>query len=96
MEKLLVTVDAIEGEKAALLLRCPEEERPLAVVPLAMLPEGVAAGAILSLSFHPEPELTEQARTPVLAMHEQRLKRCQKPLILPGTLRPRRRNPACT
>ena len=52
MEKLLVTVDAIEGEKAALLLRCPEEERPLAVVPLAMLPEGVAAGDILSLSFH--------------------------------------------
>ena len=48
MEKLLVTVDAIEGEKAALLLRCPEEERPLAVVPLAMLPEGVCAGDILS------------------------------------------------
>ena len=58
MEKLLVTVDAIEGGKAALLLRCPEEERPLAVVPLAMLPEGVAAGDILSLSFHAEPELT--------------------------------------
>lgn len=75
MEKLLVTVDAIEGEKAALLLRCPEEERPLAVVPLTMLPEGVAAGDILSLSFHAEPELTEAAQKRVLALHEKLLKR---------------------
>ena len=75
MEKLLVTVDAIEGEKAALLLRCPEEERPLAVVPLAMLPKGVAAGDILSLSFHAEPELTEAAQKRVLALHEKLLKR---------------------
>ena len=62
MEKLLVTVDAIEGEKAALLLRCPEEERPL-------------AGDILSLSFHAEPELTEAAQKRVLALHEKLLKR---------------------
>lgn len=48
MEKLLVTVDSIEGDKASLLLRMPEEERPLAVVPLALLPEGVSAGDILS------------------------------------------------
>ena len=85
MEKLLVTVDAIEGGKAALLLRCPEEERPLArcpeeerplaVVPLAMLPEGVAAGDILSLSFHAEPELTDAAQKRVLALHEKLLKR---------------------
>ena len=75
MEKLLVTVDAIEGGKAALLLRCPEEERPLAVVPLAMLPEGVAAGDILALSFHTEPELAEAARARVLALHEKLLKR---------------------
>ena len=75
MEKLLVTVDAIEGGKATLLLRCPEEERPLAVVPLAMLPEGVAAGGIPSLSFHAEPELTEAAQKRVLALHEKLLKR---------------------
>ena len=75
MEKLLVTVDVIEGEKAALLLRCPEEERPLAVVPLAMLPKGVSAGDILSLSFHAEPELTEAARARVLALHEKLLQR---------------------
>ena len=65
MEKLLVTVDAIEGEKAALLLRCPEEE----------LPEGVCAGDILSLSFHAEPELTEEARARVLALHKKLLRR---------------------
>ena len=50
-------------------------ERPLAVVPLAMLPEGVAAGDILSLSFHAEPELTEEARTRVLALHEKLLRK---------------------
>ena len=75
MEKLLVAVDAIEGGKAALLLRCPEEERPLAVVPLAMLPDGVAAGDILSLSFHVEPELTAEARARGLAMHAKILRR---------------------
>ncbi|HJK77493.1 MAG TPA: DUF3006 domain-containing protein [Methanocorpusculum sp.] len=75
MEKLLVTVDAIEGDKASLLLRMPEEERPLAVVPLALLPEGVSAGDILSLSFHSEPELTEAARQRAEELHKQLLRR---------------------
>lgn len=70
MEKLLVTVDAIEGEKASILLRMPEEERPLAVVPLVLLPEGVSAGDILSLSFHAEPELTEAARKRAEELHK--------------------------
>lgn len=63
MEKLLVTVDSVEGNKASLLLRLPDEEgeQPLTVVPLAMLPERTIARYILSLSFHPEPELTEAA-----------------------------------
>ena len=74
MEKLLVTVDAIAGDNAALLLRCPEEERPLAAVPLAMLPEGVAAGDILSLSFHAEPDLTAEAWARVSALPEKLLK----------------------
>jgi hypothetical protein len=75
MEKLLVTVDSIEGDKASLLLRMPEEERPLAVVPLALLPEGVLAGDILSLSFNSEPELTEAARQRVAELHKQLLRR---------------------
>ena len=75
MEKLLVTVDSIEGDKASLLLRMPEEERPLAVVPLALLPEGVLAGDILSLSFNSEPELTEAARQRVTELHKQLLRR---------------------
>ena len=75
MEKLLVTVDTIEGDKASLLLRMPEEERPLAVVPLALLPEGVSAGDILSLSFNSEPELTEAARQRVAELHKQLLRR---------------------
>lgn len=75
MEKLLVTVDAIEGDKASLLLRMPEEERPLAVVPLALLPEGVSAGDILSFSFHSEPELTEAARQRAEELHKLLLER---------------------
>lgn len=75
MEKLLVTVDAIEGDKASLLLRMPEEERPLAVVPLVLLPEGVSAGDILSLSFRSEPELTEAAQQRVAKLHKQLLQR---------------------
>ncbi len=75
MEKLLVTVDSIEGDKASLLLRMPEEERPLAVVPLALLPKGVLAGDILSLSFNSEPELTEAARQRVAELHKQLLRR---------------------
>ena len=75
MEKLLVTVDSIEGDKASLLLRMPEEERPLAVVPLALLPEGVSAGDILSLSFNSEPELTEAVRQRVAELHKQLLRR---------------------
>ena len=70
MEKLLVTVDSVEDGKAALLLRCPEEERPLGIFPVSMLPEGVAAGDILSLSFHAEPELTEAARRRVEILHK--------------------------
>lgn len=75
MEKLLVTVDSIEGDKASLLLRMPEEERPLAVVPLALLPEGVSVGDILSLSFNSETELTEAARQRVAELHKQLLRR---------------------
>lgn len=75
MEKLLVTVDSIEGDKASLLLRMPEKERPLAVVPLALLPEGVSAGDILSLSFNSETELTEAARQRVAELHKQLLRR---------------------
>lgn len=75
MEKLLVTVDSIEGDKASLLLRMPEEERPLAVVSLALLPEGVSAGDILSLSFNSELELTEAARQRVAELHKQLLRR---------------------
>lgn len=62
MERLLVTVDAIEEGKASLLLRMQSEERPFAVVSLSMLPEGTVAGDILSLSFRREPELTKAAR----------------------------------
>ena len=69
MEKLLVTIDSVEDGKAALLLRCPEEERPLGIVPVSMLPEGVAVGDILSLSVQAEPELTEAARRRVDELH---------------------------
>lgn len=75
MEKLLVTIDSVEDGKAALLLRCPEEERPLGIVPVSMLPEGVAVGDILSLSFHAEPELTEAARRRVDELHGKLLRR---------------------
>ncbi|MCZ0860806.1 DUF3006 domain-containing protein [Methanocorpusculum sp. MG] len=75
MEKLLVTVDSVESGKASLLLRMPEEERPLAVVPLSLLPKDVSAGDILSLSFHPEPELTEAAQKRMAALHEKLLRR---------------------
>ena len=74
-ERLLVTVDAIEGEKASLLLRLPEEERPFAVVPLSMLPKGTAVGDILSISFEREPELTESARQRVQELHEKLARR---------------------
>ncbi|HJJ89023.1 MAG TPA: DUF3006 domain-containing protein [Methanocorpusculum sp.] len=77
MKKLLVTVDSIEGEKASILLRMPEEERPLAIIPLAHLPEGVSVGDILSLSFHLEPELTEATRKRVLKLHKKLLQREQ-------------------
>ncbi len=48
--KLLVTVDEIENNKAALLLRCPAGERPLGVFALKNLPADTAVGDILSLS----------------------------------------------
>ena len=47
--KLLVTVDKIENNKAALLLRESERERPLGVFSLESLPAGIKAGDILSL-----------------------------------------------
>jgi len=75
MEKLLVTVDAIEGDKASLLLRMPEEERPLAVVSLLMLPEGTVVGDVLSLSFQAEPELTKAARQRLQDLHEKLVRR---------------------
>ncbi|MDU9375477.1 hypothetical protein McpSp1_00510 [Methanocorpusculaceae archaeon Sp1] len=74
-EKLLITVDAIEGEKASLLLRLPEEERPFAVVPLSMLPDGVTVGDILSISFQAEREMTEDVRRRVAELHEKLMRR---------------------
>lgn len=73
--RLLVTVDAIDGEKASLLLRLPEGEQPLAVVPQSMLPEEVVAGDILSLSFHRETTMTGAARGNVQELHEKLLRR---------------------
>ena len=59
--KLFVTVDSIEGNLANLLLRGEEEERPLGVFPIEVLPEGVEAGDIISLHFEAEPEETKSA-----------------------------------
>ena len=59
--KLFVTVDSIEGNLANLLLRGEEEERPLGVFPIEVLPEGVEAGDIISLKFEAEPEETKSA-----------------------------------
>ena len=60
--KLFVTVDSIEGNLANLLLRGEEEEQPLGVFPIEVLPEGVEAGDIISLHFEAEPKETEAAR----------------------------------
>ena len=73
--KLLVTVDSIEGDLANLLLRREDEERPLGVFPLAALPEGVAAGDILSLHFEAEPEETEAAGKRVAEIRKRLLSR---------------------
>ena len=73
--KLLVTVDSVEGDLANLLLRREDDERPLGVFPLAALPDGVAAGDILSLHFEAEPEETEAARIRVAEIRKRLLSR---------------------
>ena len=73
--KLLVTVDSVEGDLANLLLRREDDERPLGVFPLAALPDGVAAGDILSLHFEAEPEETEAARKRVAEIRKRLLKK---------------------
>lgn len=67
--KLLVTVDKIENNKAALLLREPERERPLGVFSLESLPDGIKAGDILSLSFEKDEEETVAARKRIHTLH---------------------------
>ena len=73
--KILVTVDMIEKNKASLLLRDSDGERPLGVFPLVNLPEGIAAGDILSLTFTKDEEETESAWDRVRVLHENLLKR---------------------
>ena len=73
--KLCVTVDSIEGDLANLLLRREEDERPLGVFPISILPEGVEAGDILSLKFEAEPEETEAARKRVSEIRKKLLER---------------------
>ena len=73
--KLFVTVDSIEGNLANLLLRREEDERPLGVFPLEVLPESVEAGDILSLKFEAEPEETEAARKRVSEIRKKLLER---------------------
>ncbi|HKM42139.1 MAG TPA: DUF3006 family protein [Methanocorpusculum sp.] len=73
--KILVTVDMIEKNKASLLLRDPDGERPLGVFPLVTLPEGTAVGDILSLTFTKDEEETKSARDRVRVLHENLLKR---------------------
>ncbi len=73
--KILVTVDSIEENHANLLLRREEDECPLGVFPLAVLPEGVEAGDILSLHFEIEPKETEAARRRVSAIRKKLLER---------------------
>ena len=73
--KLFVTVDSIEGNLANLLLRREEDERPLGVFPLEVLPESVEAGDILSLKFEAEPEETEAARNRVSEIRKKLLER---------------------
>ena len=73
--KLFVTVDSIEGDLANLLLRRGEDERPLGVFPLEVLPEGVESGDILSLKFAAEPEETEAARKRVSEIRKKLLER---------------------
>lgn len=68
--KLLVTVDKIENNKAALLLRESERERPLGVFSLESLPAGIKAGDILSLSFEKKEEETAAARRRIRALHK--------------------------
>ena len=68
--KLLVTVDEIENNKAALLLRGPKGERPLGVFPLENLPAGTTIGDILSLSFEKEEEETTAARQRIHSLHK--------------------------
>lgn len=73
--KLFVTVDSIEGDLANLLLRREEDECPLGVFPISILPEGVEAGDILSLKFEAEPEETEAARKRVSEIRKKLLER---------------------
>ncbi len=68
--KLLVTVDEIENNKAALLLRGREGERPLGIFPLENLPEGTNVGDILSLSFEKEEEETTLVRQRIHSLHK--------------------------
>jgi len=68
--KLLVTVDKIESNKAVLLLREAERERPLGVFPLETLPAGIKAGDLLSLSFEKEEEETAAARQRIHTLHQ--------------------------
>ncbi len=68
--KLLVTVDEIENNKAALLLRGPNGETPLGIFPLENLPAGTNVGDILSLSFEKEEEETAAARRRIRALHK--------------------------
>jgi len=67
--KLLVTVDEIENNKAALLLRSPAGERPLGVFALENLPADTAVGDILSLSFEKEEGETTAARERIRILH---------------------------
>ena len=68
--KLLVTVDEIENNKAALLLRDPAGERPLGVFALENLPADTAVGDILSLSFEKEEGETRAARQRIHSLHK--------------------------
>ena len=74
-ERLLVTVDSLDEGKASLLLRLNDGEVPLGIVPVSVLPKGVAAGDILSLSFCAEPERTAEARSRANALHERLMRR---------------------
>lgn len=72
---LFVTVDEIEGNKASLLLRKDDGERPLGVFPLAELPEGVSAGDILRISFSADEAETRAARERAAALHEKLMRK---------------------